>query len=225
VIERWLIAIRDHPGSPAIAQQLVLERLALRVDWQTGRGFASVRQLAVDARSSEPTVRRATSWARNAELLTQTRRGHRLGNGQIAASEWQLTQPLTGDRLGSQPLNGSASTAQQSDLNRSVETPHQESSSSGFSSSLSARVRELLAAADPAVSERETELIITKIRTSGGRNVLAIIRKNIADGDAPALIADARRTAAYGNGSHAPPVRELCPRCGGHGHTPAECTR
>ncbi len=224
MIERWLVAIRDHPERPPAVQRLVLQCLALRLDWRTGSGFASVAEVAEDADASEPTVRRATSWARRAGLLLQTRRGHRLGNGQVAATEWKLTQPLTGELLKPpQPLNGSASTAQQSDLNRSVETPHQESSTSKPSSSLCARARELLTEADPAVSERVTELIIAKIKTGGGRNVLAIIRKNIKDGDAPALIAEARRTASYGAISM-PPVSELCGRCGDRGHTASECT-
>jgi hypothetical protein len=86
--------------------------LALRMDWGTGRGFASARQIGEDADVSEPTVRRATRWGRDNELLLQTRRGHRISNELVIASEWQLTmpvdlrivdnssQPLTGDRLG-----------------------------------------------------------------------------------------------------------------------------
>src|SRR5947207_1915931 len=104
--------------------------LALRMDWQTGRGFAATKQLMADASARDSTVRRSTKWARDNELLLQTRRGHRLGNGQVAASEWQLTQPVTPDRLTSQPVNGDGSTVQQGHLNRSAGMHHQESSSS-----------------------------------------------------------------------------------------------
>jgi hypothetical protein len=118
VIERWLVAIRDHPERPAAAQHLVLHMLALRMDWQTGCGYASVRQLGQDAAASERTVRRGIGWARDTGFLLRTRRGHRLGSGQVVASEWRLTapvdksaQPATGDRLG-------ISTGQNGNLNR-----------------------------------------------------------------------------------------------------------
>ena len=202
MIERWLAAIRDHPGRPSTAQRMALQSLALRLDWRTGTGYASVRQVAEDSDVSEPTVRRATSWARGAEYLLQLRRGHRLGNGQTAATEWKLTQPLTGDLLTSQPLNGAISTAHHADLNRSPQNPLQETSSSEPSSSLPARASALLRAAGIEATERETGMYIQKVKNSGGRNVLAIIRKNIADGDAAALIADARQQS--GNGSRHP---------------------
>src|ERR1039457_213570 len=75
VIEGWLVAIRDHPQRPPAMQRYVLTVLALRLDWKTGAGFASTAQLAADADVTPPTVKRATSWARKAELLLQTRRG------------------------------------------------------------------------------------------------------------------------------------------------------
>lgn len=106
----WVAAIRDHPGRPPSAQCHALTMLALRLDWMTGCGFASVGQLAADAAVSEPTVRRATKWARDAELLLCTRRGHRTAPGVVVASEWKLTQPITGDRLAEKPTdqNGKA---------------------------------------------------------------------------------------------------------------------
>ena len=109
MIERWLVAIRDHPNRPAPAQCLVLQMLALRMDWHTGRGYASVRQLGSDAGASERTVRRGISWARETGHLARTRRGHRVSSQLVIASEWQLTtpgypqaesQPVTGDLLG-----------------------------------------------------------------------------------------------------------------------------
>jgi hypothetical protein len=140
MIERWLVAIRDHPERPAPLQCHVLTMLALRMDWKTGTGYASTGQLMTDAKVAESTVRRATSWARKTGLLIQTRRGHRLGSGQVAASEWKLTQPVTGERLtSSQPVNGAISTGQQNGLNRSVGMHHQELSSSRTSSSSRAR--------------------------------------------------------------------------------------
>ncbi len=99
MIERWLIAIRDHPARPPLAQSHVLTMLALRMNWATGRGFASARQLGQDAGVSEPTVHRATRWGRDSGYLLRTRRGHRVSADRILASEWRLTQPITGERL------------------------------------------------------------------------------------------------------------------------------
>jgi hypothetical protein len=142
VIEKWLVAIRDHPNRPPALQQLVLDRLALRMDWYTGRGFASTQMLMDDASAGEHTVRRATKWARQAELLLRTRRGHYIGGEtEKIASEWLLTQPATGDLLGStQPANGSDPTGQSAPPNRAAQMHHQESSTSSTSpSALSAR--------------------------------------------------------------------------------------
>lgn len=82
-----------------MAQCHVLTMLALRMDWITGCGFASVRQLGQDADASERTVRRGLDWARDTGYLLRTRRGHRVTSERTVASEWRLTQPVTGDLL------------------------------------------------------------------------------------------------------------------------------
>ena len=46
------------------------------------------------------------------------------------------------------------------------------------------------------MTERETDFIIAKIKDNGGKNVLTIVRKNITDADAPALIGEARAALA-----------------------------
>ena len=46
---KWMAAVRDHPGRPSPMQCHVLNCLALRMDWQTGAGFASTGTLATDA--------------------------------------------------------------------------------------------------------------------------------------------------------------------------------
>jgi hypothetical protein len=118
----WMAALRDHPKRPSSMQRQVLEMLALRLDWKTGRGFASTGQLADDADVDERTVRRATGWARGADMLIQTRRGHRLGDGRTVASEWRLVipQPDSGDLLNDDSSTGQSefSTGQEADLNR-----------------------------------------------------------------------------------------------------------
>jgi hypothetical protein len=104
----WLTALRDHPQRPPVAQRMALHALALRMDWQTGTGYASTAQLAADADCGERTVRGATGWARAAAMLVQTRRGHRVTAERVTASEWRLTlpdesQPDTAVRLGPEP--------------------------------------------------------------------------------------------------------------------------
>jgi hypothetical protein len=130
VIERWLVAVRDHPERPPPTQRLVLHCLALRMNWQTGRGFASVAQLGADADAAKNTVLRATKWARRTDLLVQTRRGHRIDAERKVASEWQLTQGLTDGTLGSQGPNGADPKSQSRRPKVPAETPHQELSSS-----------------------------------------------------------------------------------------------
>jgi hypothetical protein len=95
-----MTAIRDHPERPTPAQSHVLDRLALRTDWQTGCGFASIHQLAADTQYGERTVKNAIAWAIRHNLIVRTRRGHRLGDGTTIASEWRLSLPATSTGTG-----------------------------------------------------------------------------------------------------------------------------
>lgn len=94
-------AVRDHPDRPPTMQRHVLHMLALRLDWETGAGFASVRVLAADADASEHTAKRATAWARSAQLLVLTRRGGRIDAERVRASEWRLMLPADSSTQGS----------------------------------------------------------------------------------------------------------------------------
>jgi hypothetical protein len=122
----WMAAVRDHPERPPALQRHVLFSLALRMDWQTGCGFASGGQIAGDADCEERTVRRATGWARGAQLLVQTRRGHYISPERKVSSEWRLAipqgQPDTADLLEGKP------TGQQTQPNRTGETSQPDSS-------------------------------------------------------------------------------------------------
>lgn len=128
----WMTALRDHPDRPPAAQRHVLNMLALRLDWSTGCGFASTGQLASDADVDERTVRRATSWARDTDMLVQTRRGHRITADRVIASEWSLTLPVdndtqqdTGDLLDkSQPDRAPEPTGQSTRPNRTAAHHH-----------------------------------------------------------------------------------------------------
>lgn len=80
-----------HPARPPAQQRDVLTALAVKfMDWGTGTGYASVDMLAEFTRHTRSTVMRALRWGRDVLLLVQTRRGHRLGNGKVVASEWRL---------------------------------------------------------------------------------------------------------------------------------------
>src|SRR5262245_12764434 len=151
-------------------QRHVLHCLALRMNWMTGRGFASTSQLADDADASRSTVIRSTKWAVTSALLLQTRRGGRLGNGQVAASEWQLIarghtpQGVTGDTLTPQGVNGPVSRCQQGGLKVSPGDHHQESSTSRSSSSASRTAAAAVLRVFPGAREDEIEKIVNEIK-------------------------------------------------------------
>jgi hypothetical protein len=125
----WQKAVRDAPDRPPPMQRLVLDSLTLRVDWQTGKGFASAAALAGDADVGERTVRRATAWARGRGLLVMEKRGHRLTDEAAKATEWLLRlppQPATGGRLEDAPTGhgrpvGEAQPAKRGHPNRPIE--------------------------------------------------------------------------------------------------------
>jgi hypothetical protein len=171
VIEQWLVVVRDHPDRPPAMQRHVLTMLSLRVNWYTGRGFASTQMLMDDADASKSTVVRATGWARHAQLLLQTRRGHRISAEVAIASEWelQLTQGVTRDTLAAtQGVNGSDPRCQQAPPKVSAETHHQESSSSDSSTSIVGEPPEL---ADPWDCGPELEIIIEEIEKTTGKTI------------------------------------------------------
>jgi hypothetical protein len=136
----WMTAMRDHPDRPPPALFAVLACLALRVDWETGCGHASVAQLAADSGAGTRTVERATARARGRGFLALEKRGHRRGDGSLRANEWRLrlpSQPDTEDGLtevstrherriesGSQPVNQAVSTRQSDRLNPTPQHHH-----------------------------------------------------------------------------------------------------
>jgi hypothetical protein len=95
----WMTLVRDHPDRPPQVQRLVLDQLALRLDWDEhgkhvpGHGFASVAQLAQDANCHPSTVTLATGWARGHDLLIRLTRGHHIRGGTVTMSEWRLRRP------------------------------------------------------------------------------------------------------------------------------------
>lgn len=90
----WLRALRDDP---AVTGTRLLVLLTVGT-YLNGSGFLSVDQIAASTGLGRRTVIRHLGWARRTGWLVQTRRGHRLGNGGVVASEYQLAGPSTGQR-------------------------------------------------------------------------------------------------------------------------------
>ncbi len=90
-VAQWLNAVYCHPARPSALQRDVLTALAVKfTDWGTGTGCASIEMIAEFTRHTRSTIQRALRWGCGALLLVRTRRGHRLGNGKVIASEWRL---------------------------------------------------------------------------------------------------------------------------------------
>lgn len=86
----WLGSVYCHDSRPPALQRDVLTALAVKFADRAGEGYASIESLAGFCGASRSTVQRALRWARATGLLQRKSRGHRLGNGKVLASEWQL---------------------------------------------------------------------------------------------------------------------------------------
>ena len=108
----WLTAIRDHPDPLPDAQYRALVGLALRLDWRTGAGFASVAEVAMDARCHRTTAQHAMAWACERGLLERVKRGRHVGRGSSGkASDWRTRvppQPVIRGRLPASQRRASA---------------------------------------------------------------------------------------------------------------------
>lgn len=90
-VVRWLSAVYSHHSRPPANQREALVALAVAfADPDTGEGRASIAMLMEFCGAARPTVQRALRWARRSDLLIQTQRGHRTGDGQAVVSAWRL---------------------------------------------------------------------------------------------------------------------------------------
>jgi hypothetical protein len=223
-IGNWLTAVCDHPDSPPPGYRSALLGLALKLDWTTGEGFASIADAAAKAGCGTATVKRATAWAAERGLLARTHRGRHVGRGQHSrASEWQTLVPPQPVILGppqdaagdhGEPLREFAGdqpgfARDQPGFARDHGEPPSKSSTS--KSSPSTRPREP-APADPraelarlGADKRETDFILDKIKNDPGiRRPAAYLRAALSNGDGAALIEDARRELAADAGTPMP---------------------
>lgn len=204
----WIAAVHRQPELKAAHRDVLIYLAVMRLDYGTGKGYCSMQSLAGGRGWHEHTVRRALELAQKVTppLLRRTRRGHRLGNGQVVASEWQVLYPPMSTGHGGTVENGS--TVHNSDLNRPESEsqpstgarPTGSESPSGNESSSSLSLTGLLADAVPGASEREIEYAITTIQTRCAqgeiRDERAYLRTIIAKGDAASLIEKACRELA-----------------------------
>lgn len=93
----WMRSLRDAAAVSG-GKLTVLLMLALRMR-KDGNGWAAQSRLAEDAGVSVSTVERAIKWAIKTGFLVRTRRGHRISDTVAVASEYRLTQPVTGAGL------------------------------------------------------------------------------------------------------------------------------
>ncbi len=128
----WLRAMRDSTEVTR-TRLLVLMALGTFMDAKTGRGFASVRQVADATGLSEGTVQEHVSGARDAGWLVRVRRGS--GNSKTASTH-QLTTPAKSAQ------SGKAKSAQSGKI-KSAQPDNEDTLSSGKSGAMSAQSGEL----------------------------------------------------------------------------------
>jgi hypothetical protein len=100
VAGRWLRLIFRHGDRPPVKQRDVLAMLAVGdlgegdkvrdEDKHPDLRIASIATLAALCEIGERTVKRAVAWAEKHRLLRKAVRGHRLGNGTVIPTTWQL---------------------------------------------------------------------------------------------------------------------------------------
>jgi hypothetical protein len=213
----WIAELYKRKQLTAAHRDILTYLAVTRLDYGTGAGYCSVRTLAEACGCHERTVRRALDAARASQppLLARTRRGHRLGDGTVTASEWQVIYPpvSTGqpDPVDdASPVNNPPSTGHTSpvdggaaDLNRTEHASQPDTGAlptgSEASTSLSPALTSLRTAV-PDATEADAGAILRNLRARGARSPLAVLRREVADGGAAALITEARAAPGASNG-------------------------
>jgi hypothetical protein len=198
---KWLVALREHPDRLDHAQHRALVSLAVRLDWKSGDGFASIAEVAVDADCGMATVKRAITWARERGLLVRTAQGRHVGRGSSGrASEYRTcvpSQQITHDLLPTSqgvtgdPLPGFAGV--HAELRRgssgasqgiTSEPPSKSYTSNSYPSKAQASAAPTVRAIFPDLTDDETRQIVkTIIREHQPRNPSAYVTALAASGD------------------------------------------
>jgi hypothetical protein len=107
----WIRSLYEHADLTCMDREILVYLATWKLDFDTGTGHCSVAALA-DKKAgglgcSERTVKDALARAVEHRLLVRTRRGHRLGDGTVTASEWRIVYP---EPTGTQVPVGDSST-------------------------------------------------------------------------------------------------------------------
>jgi hypothetical protein len=180
---QWLVALREHSsGRLDHAQYRALVSLALRLDWKSGKGFASIAEVAADADCGPATVKRAITWARGRGLLERTARGHSVGRGSSARASEYLTsipsQGITGEplRAVSRDHGDGFKGSRMPFQGITREPPSKSSTSKSSTSSVGARATGLLREVDATVTDEESAEVLNILRGQGARDPVAVLR-------------------------------------------------
>lgn len=222
----WIASLYEYPELTSAHRDLLAYVATKRLDFGSGAGYCSERVVADALGVNESTVRRAFAMARKLGLMERTRRGHRLGDGRVISSEWQVIYPPIPTGQGSPVEN---STAQESPVDP-ISTGQRKQSQpgatdpptgievdTGIEEPLSQAPTDagLLRAAVPDADEREIEQALTDLETRHAfreiRTVRGYLKTLIRNGDAHALIEEARSALARDEG----PRSEAC-KSGSH---------
>jgi hypothetical protein len=227
----WIGAVHKHPALSPAHRDILTYLAVMKLDYGTGRGYCSVPTLASGRGWNERTVRRALELGRVKEpqLLNRTRRGHRMGDGRVIASEWALIYPPmpvdNGTSTGHARPVDPISTGLSPDLNRTLPTSQPDTrvhptgieSSTGNESSTGHRAVAQLRSIDPGVTVEEALAVLDELASRPAvRDPLAVLGAEIASGNGYALILRARHRAdrAIWNGYDTTPAHLHRPWCG-----------
>ena len=190
----WMRAVRDHrpkPG-PRSERYPVLWGLALRMR-PDGSGFLSQRMLAEDIETTERTVRKHLRWAIDTGYLLRTRRGHRITNDIVIASEYRLCQPETGDLLGTEPTGKMRQPNRKDDGTQpEARDLPRESSTRESSPSRAKRAPERDVLLKAGAADDEIDDILDKIRPLARRSLSGYIATLSRNGDLAPIISEVR---------------------------------
>lgn len=128
-VATWQQKLSEHPDRPQGRQRLqlgALLALAGLLNRTTGKGAASLADIAKAAGIGERTVYRATAWAKANGWLSQKRgHGHKASAGyaDAAASEWALLLPEQPANWAEQPASSTEQPASSSEQPASSTKP------------------------------------------------------------------------------------------------------
>lgn len=105
----WIVSLYREPYLGKAHRDVLIYLAAACLDYSSGYGYCSEERLVTETGRSIRTVREALELGCETRKLRRLRRGHRLGDGTVLASEWQVIFPPT-STVTSVPVENDAST-------------------------------------------------------------------------------------------------------------------